>query len=60
MVNTWSVIGFLDEAYDNAQISIGTHESDWSKLRGLSKQSPIYNNNYLQTSGQLVMAKYGI
>ena len=47
MVNTWSVIGFLDEAYDNAQISIGTHESDWSKLRGLSKQSPIYNNNYL-------------
>ena len=26
MINTWSVIGFLDEAFDNAQISFGTHD----------------------------------
>ncbi len=49
-MNTWSVVGFLDEAFDHAQIALGTHETEL----------PLHiNKRYLETSGQVVFNALG-
>ena len=44
-------MGFLDEAYDKCQISIGTHEN---------RLPLIYDKEYLNKSGQIVFDRPGV